>query len=153
MFITTLTAAIAGGVTSAALATILHIPLRRRLGQLEMGLDEALPALITREEVGEAFTRLAIAEQQREQIQSQRLQHEQQMLRWLEVQRAQSAAAAAGPLFQTEAAPQAAAEASGFQPQTSQAQAAIGQMNEQLNRQLAQLNQRLQQVAAQQLPR
>jgi hypothetical protein len=157
MLLPTLLAAVTGGATSAALAVVLQIPLRRRLNELEMGLSESLPALITRDEVSEAFTRMAIAEQEREQAMNYRLQQEQAM-RLLELQRMRATGAPQpAPIFQAEASPQQARAEGGatgdFQPQPGQAQVAVDQMNEQLNRQLAQLNQRLQQVAAQRLPR
>lgn len=150
--LTTLIAAAASGAAGGALVAgiALSFPGRRLRGLESALMDDILPTLITRQEVGEAFARVAMAEQQREQMMLQRSQQELQMARQMELQRAQAAAMQASPLFQGEPQTEAAGT---FQARNGQSQAAVDQLNEQLNRQLAQLNQRLQQVTAQQMPR
>jgi len=115
----------------------------RRISRIEGFIDEVAGAqqeLVTREEVVGAFARMAEAEQQRAMAAQQ--QAELQRLQFLASQQTAPVfrAEAATGTFQTEASPRP--------PAPSQ-----DELNQRLNQQLSSLNQRLQQITGQQMPR
>jgi hypothetical protein len=146
----TLVAAAAGSVAGGAVCGVLTLLITgRRVGQLE-GWVEALAdtrqELVTREEVVNAFGRMAEAEQQRiQEAQMRQAQAAQQA----ELQRLQFLAAQqAAPAFRAEASAGTFQMEAGVRPPAP----SQDELNARLNQQLASLNQRLQQVASQRMP-
>jgi hypothetical protein len=143
----TIAAAVGGSVAGGAACGVLTLLITgRRISRLEgyiRVVSEAQEELVTREEVVGAFARMAEAEQQR-------MLASQQAAQQAELQRLQFLAAQqVAPVFRTEAsAGTFQAEASPRPPAPSQ-----DELNQRLNQQLSSLNQRLQQITGQQMPR
>lgn len=138
--ITTIAIAAASGMAGLAIGTTaFNSGTRRRLSSLEAEVDNALPQLVTKVEIAEAFREIAVTEQQREAAIAFQFQQLRQQVAQLAP--ALRTDAANGTFQQENAAARAAAQAP-----------TPAEINAMLNQQLSALNERLQQVTSQRMP-
>lgn len=138
--ITTIAIAAASGMAGLAIGTtVFNGGTRRRLSNLEAEVDNALPQLVTKAEIAEAFREIAVTEQQREAAIAFQFQQLRQQVAQLAP--ALRTDAVNGTFQQENAAARAAAQAP-----------TPAEINAMLNQQLSALNERLQQVTSQRMP-